>query len=423
MKKYLVNAALGLFSVLLACCVLEAGVRGYLYDKYSRAKFPMTVTHQVLAHNPGDAHLAWMFPSASARYWKVDENAHVVFKTEYYSNNLGLIARHPQALARSGKEYRIVVIGDSFTAALQMPTPWTDLLTNMLNRDKELRDRFGNAHFEVFNFGQPAGGFKDFKRLAASAKKVDPDLVVINYIEADFPRCNDCFTSVDDQEDKPKLVSGYIPIPFPGEAEAPRLHMTCEGPPVSFDNPTCRHSFSLEAPPSIVEDLRKLTQLKKLIVQEFLRGQLFFSWRSYALKMARGERISLTDLRQPDRKEPRKPREVKKLSIEEQLAQASSMIEMARSDFKRVLVTRHPVFEDLSSDKNRTMTDALLAYDKNLSVIDMREYLPADAPEKERYSWFCLPHDGHMSQKGGDVYARAMYVMIKNLLLDQPHGK
>jgi len=76
----------------------------------------------------------------------------------------------------------------------------------------------------------------------------------------------------------------------------------------------------------------------------------------------------------------------------------------------------NPTCHDLTWQPAEDTTRALLAAAPWLSVKLMREYLPKDKSKEEMYAWFCLPHDGHMSDKGGEVYSLATARVIEEVL-------
>jgi hypothetical protein len=421
MKKVLINTALVAGSVFFAYALVEIYVRAQMYDRYVNAKYPMAASNKIAGTAPANAEtksLAWNTPNGDFHYWRIDEDSRILFKTAYHANNLGLVSLRDQPVARQEKEFRIVVIGDSFTAAIEMETPWPDILEDNLNADTALREKLGGARVRVYNFGYPAGGFLDFKQMAENAKILDPDMVVVNFIEADFQRCNNCFEQDEPADSRPplQLVSGQIAFPVEGESGVPKVSVTCERPPVSFDTSTCRHSFALDAPASIVENPEKLKALKQRILKEFVRGQLWTSPYPYAIRAAMGKPVSLSELRNAE-KYVQKPRKARVLTEDDVVAQAADVLENVRTTWPRTLFTRHPVYEDLIGKGTDNLTQRLVAEHPSLHVVDMRGYLPMGLEQPEYYGWFCLPADGHMNQRGGQRFAQGMAKAIEAAIL------
>lgn len=422
MKKSLQNVLLVCASMLLAFLCVEAGARFWLAHKYLLGNFKTTSTFvQSDADQPGNTDpIGWETPNRTHFYYVYDENSDIVWKSIYHFNNMGLVSRRNYDPAKKTGEYRIAVIGDSFTASVQMMEPWPDRLEDVLNTDKSLMGKLGVTTFKVYNLGMYAAGFPDFVKLAKIAHKLDPDMVIVNYIAADFPRCNNCTTEIDNPlKDKAKqLVSGEIPVPIDAEGkEVGYLRVSCEQPPVDFSNDTCRHSYNLSLPPEMAADPAKVRKVKQEVVRRFLRGQLLTSLYPYSIAMALGKSPSLTDLRHPEwfNGPETKKRE---LTQEEIILQAASSLEAIRDMFpgKVFLAMLNPTYDDLTWQPAEDTTRALLAAAPWLSVKLMREYLPKDKSKEEMYAWFCLPHDGHMSDKGGEVYALTTARVIEEVL-------
>lgn len=115
----------------------------------------------------------------------------VTLKTVAHSNNLGFLSDHPYAVARDPQrpEYRIAVFGDSMTGVITATRQWTDYLEKILNASASLRALVNGREFRVYNFGAPGQGFPHFwKMYEEKARQFDPDMLVVNYIELDFPR-------------------------------------------------------------------------------------------------------------------------------------------------------------------------------------------------------------------------------------------
>jgi len=107
------------------------------------------------------------------------------------TNNLGLLSRFKYSLDRgpAKPEYRIVVLGDSFTGPTTATYQWVDTVQELLNAREEVRSATGGKDIKVYNLGWVAAGFSTFwHAYNISGRYFDPDMLVVNYIEHDFPR-------------------------------------------------------------------------------------------------------------------------------------------------------------------------------------------------------------------------------------------
>lgn len=107
------------------------------------------------------------------------------------TNHLGYLSDKQYRMERDPKtpEYRIAVLGDSMTGTTTSTRQWVDTLEDLLNGSGALRKAVGGKVFKTINLGWPGAGFEAFeKAYFEKAKKFTPDLVVVNFIELDFPR-------------------------------------------------------------------------------------------------------------------------------------------------------------------------------------------------------------------------------------------
>lgn len=427
-KQTVYSVLLVLFSTCFAYLTIEVGVRSWLWYKYANGNFKTIATWKTTTpardteqanSEPGKANT-----NTTYFYWLFDENSNIVFSTKYPANNLGLPSWHDYYPKNASSEFGIAIVGDSFTASLQMSTPWPDKLEVLLNDDKKLRSMVGGKVFRVYNYGLPAAGFPEFSYLAQQAKILDPDLLILNYIAGDFPRCNSC-GQVSDNAVKDKtnaLVHGTIRIPTSeNKEEDVFLKMACEREPISFDNDSCRHSFSLEMPPRVAGKPELVRKAKQTIVQNFLRGQLWSSKYPYALRLFSGQPVSLQDFRSVASNGGKTPAP-RELSEEEMVAQAVRTINTVRELYPNVIITLNPTYDDLTWQPSEELTFKMMRA-ANVDVVRMRHKLPAGLSKEEYMRWYCLPHDGHMSDAGGDEYAKAMKELIGERLKSMSHSE
>jgi hypothetical protein len=251
----------------------------------------------------------------------------------------------------------------------------------------------------------PGAGFPHFaKNYRAQAKAFAPDLVVVNYIESDFPR-----------RFEPLKRPGADPIiglveyrVGPNQTDVAKLMVTCERPPVSLANLTCRQFFGFYMPPSLVADRDRVQKLKKQIVEDYIGKQLWTSLYPYGLMKALGYPVTLTNYRNPD------VFHMDLVDENEMVKEASQTLRQIINDHHNVLVTLNPLYSDIfpKADEYKR-TRLLMDRNPDIKVVFMRDRLPIERGGKEVYRWYNLPHDGHMSDYGGEIYAKAMAGLIK----------
>jgi len=85
--------------------------------------------------------------------WVGIVNNEVIFDNAYSGNNYGYICSYNYAIKKRSKEtFRFVVLGDSFTAGLELSKPWPERLQQVLQSRSEKR------HVEVYPFPIDGGG-------------------------------------------------------------------------------------------------------------------------------------------------------------------------------------------------------------------------------------------------------------------------
>lgn len=211
------------------------------------------------------------------------------------TNNIGVLSDYDYEFERNPQkpEYRIVVLGDSMTGPTTSTYQWVDTVQELLNQSQELRHKIGDKVVKVYNLGWVGAGFGTFANaFDKSGQYFDPDLVVINYIEIDFPR----------------TVGG--------------VHMT---------------------------DDAQMIKHAAYNIQRVVRNN------------------------------------------------------------KNILLSVMPVYAELiDRDLKFKKSEQLKEMLPEARIADMREFMLNTSDKLEVDSWFNLPHDAHYSDRGGEVYARAL---------------
>lgn len=118
-------------------------------------------------------------------------NDEVALQSTVNTNNLGFISDKKYQIDRPvyERQFRIYFAGDSMTGSTTMDFQWVDLVQDLLNSNAALKEAVGVDVFKVYNGGVPGAGFKHFwEKYESVGAEFDPNLVVVNYIESDFPR-------------------------------------------------------------------------------------------------------------------------------------------------------------------------------------------------------------------------------------------
>lgn len=101
----------------------------------------------------------------------------------------------------------------------------------------------------------------------------------------------------------------------------------------------------------------------------------------------------------------------------EMLDQAVEILSRFKNENLRLLITQMPIFDDLFPKMiTYPLTHQMLDRMPKLDFVDMRSHLPIEMGRKRVERWYNYPFDGHMSDYGGELYARAMAGLIAQRL-------
>jgi hypothetical protein len=108
------------------------------------------------------------------------------------------------------------------------------------------------------------------------------------------------------------------------------------------------------------------------------------------------------------------------ISSEEDEKIGLDVLQFIRALHKNMLVLHNPVYWYMTGERPTPTLDKFigLAQKANIDVIRMEKYLPYDKGESEWRRWYNLPHDGHWSDYGAELYGDAVYRVIRDKLTD-----
>ncbi len=185
-----IAAALMMVSVstLLGYAVLEGAYRVYCYNALKVSLDDNF--HIQVASNLGsdvnyipDLYVGYRYPANVERF-----RGHPWFST-WHTNSHGHVSTQEYTVAKPSGEYRIAVLGDSFTATINNNALWTEGLQNQLNSSPAWRSHTNGKFTRVINFGVDGQGFQSFGAMSDHVvPPFNPDLVLINFISDDILR-------------------------------------------------------------------------------------------------------------------------------------------------------------------------------------------------------------------------------------------
>jgi hypothetical protein len=185
MKKIIQNAVLALCATILSAVAVEAAWRVYLFHSLRNR-----IVAQLSAMPGQSAGRSIYDPEMGYRYTpnrSVDYTEH--FHVKYHVNEWGSVDDEDYPLQKPKDEFRIVVVGDSFTANINNTVRWTALLQAELNDSQQWKNFVAGKKTRVINLGRDGIGLVQFdKVLLIDGLRFAPDLVLVDFIVDDLIR-------------------------------------------------------------------------------------------------------------------------------------------------------------------------------------------------------------------------------------------
>jgi hypothetical protein len=394
LKKILPNLALMLVSILITYSMLEIGFRIFrrmkLPQEYAEYYFQAIDAPIYLL----DEKIGYRYkPNAQVFYANFNFDNTILQSNHFNVNNLGHIAPNDDALAKPDVEFRIAILGDSFTASIHNDIPWTHLLEENLNADADLKKSLRVAHFKVINFGMDGTGIAQWEQVAINAvAPYTPDLVIINFITEDIRRKFVWRTSVQPKQSN----SNY------------QLGLMCSSLPATLDNRDCAILKMLVLKRAVFDDQNELSRIKREIYNQEVER---IEWLApYPELVARTfGRLWGWDTRlTPSR------REIPYYESDADAIRASaSALQNIRAHFPNVLVLHNPDPPETLDRSTPALVARLMREPSGADIVRMVNFLPQAVDETEIKSWFKLPWDPHFSNYGAQVYAQAVYGRVR----------
>lgn len=397
MRKVLVNSLIVVISVVLTYAVLEIGYRVITYIQLSHGYEPFTVWWTDQPLHLADDEAGYRYPTdANVRYTQTEPPDVSVYATNVLTNNDGMVGTIDVPLEKGEREYRIALIGDSFTAGVFNDHPWSGVLQSLLDDDADLRATLNVDRITVLNFGLEAIGMEQFDDVYAyRAAEYDPDMVIVSFISDDLRRRF--------------LWEGVTQIEQDGRTWD--LHLTCYRQPVSIDNPWCVFGV-LILPQHFVADGSGLEQMRQDLYNVDIARRPWLAPYPELLAATIGWRFGLV---------PRLSRTTDQLRL---YPSDTAAIHISRTELDKLLAMQPnnllvhiPTHvELLNGVYDRPMPDFLATY-PDLPIIETVPLLMADAAEEDIRSWYNLPFDGHFSDLGAERYAAVVHNLLRDQLL------
>lgn len=374
-------------------CASEVCYRLYLYheftqspDVYTRYEFSTTEAPLYLL----DTKTGYSYAPNLSLHFRLYGNANNLERENtLHSNNYGHIEMENDATERQAGEFRIAIIGDSFSATPTSDIPWPTELQQQLNQDKQLKTASGSRFFKVINFGLDGTGLSQWPSVYENrVKSFHPDLVIISFISNDLLRRF--------------MYRSTITI-----GDGDQVMISCSSLPASLTNKDCLNAYSFVVDPASSASAQKIVRIKR----ELLRAQISqLPWRTPAPEfwrmLLKGRFLGQPRLRIPAASLPFFGSEEKALT-----ASGQAVREIA-SQQSALMILYHPTFEECLAKQPAPLGAEFMRRESNIPIENMLQYLPIDTSREELQKWYNGPYDWHPSNYGAAIYAKAVEARV-----------
>jgi hypothetical protein len=427
-NSILILAILLVLSLIAGYLLVEASYRWYLYRHYTVQAGYLVMTTDVppvttTFGQPGS--VFGVFAAAKPFTLTIYAPDGTMFDRHRVPvNNLGWVSEYDYARQKVPSEYRIAVVGDSLTASINNSQPWPDALQRKLNADKPLLAKLGVQKISVLNLGVAGASMGMMANpLAVIAHRFSPDMLVVNFVIEDLPRpYSDDYKIMPQEPTTPPIdTSTETEIkPFLIKVDGMQIPISCASLPQDLSNPDCKVSVMWYVPQDRVFDKDSINHIKFHAAKEIVWHRVTLSKEPLVWRQLFGEPI----IQQATTALPT-PHIISENRDEKERTRAVNVLKFIYSINQNVLVLHNPLYPHMKGKTyipDVTLASALdplveEAHKSGIEITRVDQYMPVEKGEKEWKRWYNLPNDGHWSDYGAEVYASAVYTVIRQRLL------
>jgi hypothetical protein len=366
----------------------EVGYRIYLYheftrnpDAYTRYGFSTTEAPLYLLDEKTGYSYA---PNVSLHFRLYGEGNNFQRENTLHSNNYGHIALEDDAIERGKDEFRIAVIGDSFSATPTSDVTWPTELQQQLNQDELLKKVTGWSFFKVINFGLDGTGFEQWPNVYENrVKPFHPDLVLINFIWND-------------------LLRRFMYRKTVTIGQGDQVMISCSSLPAELATKDCLNAYSF-----VIESVSTASKKIVRIKRELLSAQVSqLPWLSpgpeFLRMLVEGHFVGQPRLR------------IQRASLplfdsqEKALAASERAVREIASQQPALMLLYHPTLEECLAKEPAPLGAEFMRREPRFAIENMLQYLPLDTSKEELQKWYNVPYDWHPSSYGAAIYAQAV---------------
>ena len=394
LKRNIPNILLAILSFILFYYVAEYAYRVYYYSRMTKTDGfllvpikdkPLYIFDQAIGYRRS--------PYLDAEIKTFDGTGSLVRSSNIKTNNFGRFSPTDDQLLKPETEYRIAILGDSFTGGHLNAIPWPTALEGALNKNDGLKKSLGVASFKVLNFGMEATGFVQWESVYKyDVARFHPDLVLIDFITDDITRK---FV----WRDSLSLSSSNY-----------SASLLCTSLPASLENRDCELSGMIFMNSNASGSAQERAGVLQELVSIELKRLPWLSPYPDLLARALGYRFGLKPIFSPYYQSH--------FNQEEGLAASQKALTTIVGTHPNLLVLHNPIYEELIAGKTPSIVLDLIKANPKLDIQLMSTDLPAlDSVGRDEIRGWFNPDNGHFTPHGVDIYSRVVAQLIYARLL------
>jgi hypothetical protein len=304
----------------------------------------------------------------------------------FHANNLGWVSRSNYSKAKSPTEFRIAVVGDSFVAGVTSATQWVDVTQRILSADTQLLSVLPARSITVLNLGLPGAGPQIMESFNASyAHSFQVDLTIVGFI-----------------------YESLLKPPAPPDAISTELTLGDVHSSIYCRNPNTIVEDCIGWPLWNVPVGKSLTKSEVIAVRQtidkLILDRRLLRPRPYLLDYLTSKpKADVSVVGQQPFEE------------EDSLALSSFKAIAKQSPMALFVLIPPPWYFDPATEPSGMNRFLLVAGKSGVHIVEGRTLLPKGSAE-ERQSWY-IEGDGHFSDKGNEIYGRAIANLVHQKLI------
>ncbi len=391
------------------CLALEAGFRIHLDWELTRN--PDAYTHYVFSTTEAPLYLldektGYSYaPNATLHFKLYGERNDFQRVNTLHTNNYGHIALEDDVVERRDGEFRIAVIGDSFSATPTSDVAWPTELERALNRDEALKKSIGKQFFKVINFGLDGTGLAQWPSVYENkVKPFHPDIVIVNFIWNDILRRF--------------MYRRTVTI-----GDGDQVMIACSSLPAEMENKDCLNAQSFVVNSDAPGATEKILRIKRKMLRLQVSRLPWFSPTPEFLRMLlKGRFLGQSEFRIQGASLPLSSLPLY-ASAEEALAASDRAVREIASQQSALMLIYHPTLQECLAREPLRLGAEFMRRDHGIAVQNMLQYLPLGAGKDELQKWYNVPYDWHPSSYGARVYGGVVERRVAAYLGETAAGK